>query len=583
MISNKSVAPNPSNVKTNALLRVVLYLRCSTNEQKLKGTSIKGQLINLKRYCQLYGWQIVKIYADEGFTGGNDNRPQYRLLFHDAANNEFDTVVVWKLDRFSRKQRNLLNGLETLKELGIKFVSASENLDTSTAHGQFAVGMLGTMAEFERDTIAERTREAHEIRVNQGNWGSGKPPLGYRWLKAEKRFEIIEDEAKIVLLIFNLYAYQEMGMVQVTHHLTGEGYSRGSKPWNFRTIHEILHQSAYAGRHRLGIIFPPIITQELWNKTQTRLKEARKVRQDPRGWLLQGLVTCGECGRTLSCESIWHHNYVCRGRYKDTNRENICTMPRFRRDWLEDNVMNELYRALSDNDCIKIAVNNARDELLDRRQSISKASGYIDAKLEAITGKKERLAIVFADGALSEPVYRKQITSLKQQETELAKRRENLDPYAQVEMAEIEQQIKLFTTHLTTNFSDFAWWCQVEEHLFSETLKECNLADSHRFCKEEDTQAFIDRLDEKEQQVFIDRFEKNGIKYTRSLLRLLRVQVIAYNDRVILRGLLSPRALTIVKNEFQPEFVTEGIPELNATELCHVFNYPAKTERKTVN
>lgn len=116
----------------------------------------------------------------------------------------------------------------------------------------------------------------------------------------------------------------------------------------------------------------------------------------------------------------------------------------------------------------------------------------------------------------------------------------------------------------------------MEEHLFSETLKECNLADSHRFCREEDPQTFIDRLDEKEQQVFIDRLEKNGIKYTRNLLRLLRVRIIAYNDRVILRGLLSPRVLTVAKDEFQSERVTENIPKLNVAELCQVFNYPSK-------
>jgi hypothetical protein len=233
--------------------------------------------------------------------------------------------------------------------------------------------------------------------------------------------------------------------------------------------------------------------------------------------------------------------------------------------------MNELYGALFDNGCIKIAVNNARDELLDRRQSISKASGHIDAKLEAISGKKERLAIVFADGALSEPEYRKQITGLKHQETELAKRRENLDPYAQAEMAEIEQQIQWLTGKSSDDEYDIAWWMQVIDHLFAETRKECNLPDSHRF------------RSKKEHQFFIDTLMKNEIKFKRDVLRLLRVRIIAYNDRVILRGLLSPRELTIVKNEFQPEFVTESIPELNATELCHVFNSPAKTERKALN
>jgi DNA invertase Pin-like site-specific DNA recombinase len=116
------------------------------------------QLRELREYCERRGWQITETYTDAGVSGSKDSRPALNRLMADAHRRRFDAVLVWKLDRFGRSLRHLVNALADFEALGIAFVSLRDNLDLSTPSGRLMFQIIGAMAEFERALIQERVR-----------------------------------------------------------------------------------------------------------------------------------------------------------------------------------------------------------------------------------------------------------------------------------------------------------------------------------------------------------------------------------------------------------------------------------------
>jgi DNA invertase Pin-like site-specific DNA recombinase len=112
----------------------------------------------LEEYAQRRGWEVAGCYVDNGISGSKESRPELDRLMADAHRTCFDTVAVWKSDRFPRSVSHLLRALETFKALGIDFVSLSEQVDSDTPTGKMVFTVLGAVAELERSLIAERVR-----------------------------------------------------------------------------------------------------------------------------------------------------------------------------------------------------------------------------------------------------------------------------------------------------------------------------------------------------------------------------------------------------------------------------------------
>src|SRR6266568_1765802 len=104
------------------------------------------------------GWEIIDEYTDHGISGSRESRPQLNRLMGDAQQRKFDAVLVWKVDRFGRSLRHLVNALAELGALGVAFISLRDNLDLSTPSGRLMFAVIGAMAEFERSLIQERVR-----------------------------------------------------------------------------------------------------------------------------------------------------------------------------------------------------------------------------------------------------------------------------------------------------------------------------------------------------------------------------------------------------------------------------------------
>lgn len=135
-------------------MRTAIYARVST----LNGQDPEMQLREMREYVARRSWEIIDEYTDHGISGSRESRPALNRLMADAQQRKFDAVLVWKVDRFGRSLRHLVNALAELGALGVAFVSLRDNLDLSTPSGRLMFAVIGAMAEFERSLIQERVK-----------------------------------------------------------------------------------------------------------------------------------------------------------------------------------------------------------------------------------------------------------------------------------------------------------------------------------------------------------------------------------------------------------------------------------------
>jgi len=201
--------------------RAALYLRVSTTEQaKEDHYGIPIQEEKCKAYCGLldYSYDEASIYKDEGVSGALpvEERPALNRLLQDARDGKIDVVVVKALDRLSRNLRILLNVIHELEGLDVKLVSVLEQFNTTTAMGKSQVNMMGTFAQWERDTITERMQGGRKRAAQDGKWVWGSPPYGYR-LKGEKKKKLViyKEEAKWVQSFFSWLVDEKLSLTGI--------------------------------------------------------------------------------------------------------------------------------------------------------------------------------------------------------------------------------------------------------------------------------------------------------------------------------------------------------------------------------
>ena len=161
-------------------IRAAGYIRVSTDEQVSDGLSLSCQESRIRAYAESQNWIIVNIYREEGISGKTLERPQLKRMLADIKDNSFDIVLVYKVDRLTRRQKDLWYILEDIFEPhGVGFKSVIEPFDTTTAQGKAFLGMLGVFAQLERDTISERTKDSLKDKRTNGKW-VGRPPFGFK-------------------------------------------------------------------------------------------------------------------------------------------------------------------------------------------------------------------------------------------------------------------------------------------------------------------------------------------------------------------------------------------------------------------
>jgi len=157
-----------------------IYIRVSTEEQVLQGISLSAQEEALQNYAKALGYEILKIYRDEGKSAKDiKGRPEMLKLLADAEVKKFQAIFIYKLDRFSRSLIDLINTIEKLKKWGVDFVSLQDKIETTSANGKFMFHIISAMAEFERNVTGERTKFSMDKKARDGFLVS-RAPFGYK-------------------------------------------------------------------------------------------------------------------------------------------------------------------------------------------------------------------------------------------------------------------------------------------------------------------------------------------------------------------------------------------------------------------
>ena len=290
--------------------KVALYVRVSTTSQMEEGYSIEEQKAKLESYCDIKDWHIYKVYTDGGFSGSTTERPALEQLIKDAQSKLFDTVLVYKLDRLSRSQKDTLYLIEDIfLKNNIEFVSLLENFDTSTPFGRAVIGLLSVFAQLEREQIKERMQLGKLGRAKAGKsmmWA--KTSYGYDYNKDTGSMTVNEYEALAVKEIFTSYL-AGMSITKLRDKINEE-YPK-QPAWSYRTIRGILANPVYCGLNQYkGQTFQgthkAIISLVDFEQTQKELAKRQQTARElsnPRPfqakYMLSGLAQCGYCHAPL--------------------------------------------------------------------------------------------------------------------------------------------------------------------------------------------------------------------------------------------------------------------------------------------
>lgn len=326
------------------------YVRVST-ENQLENYSIDEQISRLNAYCTAKDMLLLKIYTDGGYSGGNTDRPALKQMLEDIKTVKVDAILVYKLDRLSRSQKDTLTLIEdSFLAHGVDFISINENFDTSTPFGRAMIGILSVFAQLEKDQITERFTMGRIGRSKAGYFhGGGNSPYGYTYSDGE--LIINYAEAENVKKIYSLFLSGK-SINAICHEMklsVGGGWT-ATKVRNILTnviyIGKVkFAKSEYEGKHER------IIDDRTFNAVQSLLhspeRESAKTsaQKSPfrAGYLLSSLIYCGRCGARYSAN---HGYYRCYSRAKSSQRfikDPNCKNDNWKIDELDNLIVSEIY------------------------------------------------------------------------------------------------------------------------------------------------------------------------------------------------------------------------------------------------
>jgi site-specific DNA recombinase len=456
---------------------VSIYIRVSTEDQAKEGYSLEVQREYLESFANREGFEVFKIYCDDGISAYSTRRPALQELLQDAKAKKFDLVLVYKIDRFSRNLKDLLNLVDELSNSGVAFKSATEPFDTSTSAGKLMFQQLGSFAEFERNRLAERVFPGMVKGVQLGNWqGARYAPYGYIYNKSVKLLEVDEKTAKVVKIIFEM-ALAEKSIRCITEYLIRKGYrNRNGNIFSTKLIGDILKNRIYTGkliwnkkhydknqRTAKGYKYirnssdkvvisegkhTALVNEADFEKVQELLKHRRRERkQKVSDYPLSGILYCAKCNHKYQgLSSISNHRtgekkrwYRCAGPYRSFVR---CKNKSVKAEDIEPKVaviLDQLLRSKS----LKQSRWTTGTDVMDSRfrgndkvgTKISKVElEKIKNKLTINRSKQSKLTDAYLESLISEEVFKAKNGHLRIEEEDLGKR------IALQELREVERE-----------------------------------------------------------------------------------------------------------------------------------------------
>jgi site-specific DNA recombinase len=223
-------------------MKTIGYVRVSTDEQAREGISLEAQKAKIAAYCELNDLELVQIIEDAGKSGKDLNREGIQTLMCEIKAHRVDAVVVYKLDRLSRRVRDTLSLMDLIEKKNLAFHSITERIDTKSAMGKFFLNIMASMNQWERDAISERTKDALQHKISK-NERAGQIPYG--WTLAEDGKTLLPNdlEQEAITLIQRLHG-KGYTLRAICVELAKEGHKSTGKTWHPQTVSNILRKAA---------------------------------------------------------------------------------------------------------------------------------------------------------------------------------------------------------------------------------------------------------------------------------------------------------------------------------------------------
>lgn len=255
------------NQQNSARPLAAIYVRVSTQDQAQHGFSLDAQQDTLQNYAKAIGYDVFKIYRDEGKSAKDMNRPEMQQMLQDAKDKKFSAIFIYKLDRFSRSLKDLILTIDQLKEWNIDFVSLQDKIETTSASGKLMFHIISAFAEFERNIIGDRTKFGMEKKAKEGGFIT-RAPIGYKMF--HKQLIIDHENMDKVRNIFKSFIDSDTSLTQLAQKngMTTSG------------IIKLLCNRTYLGKIKFGEqesegTHQPLIEQDIFNKVQEKLTKMR--------------------------------------------------------------------------------------------------------------------------------------------------------------------------------------------------------------------------------------------------------------------------------------------------------------------
>lgn len=415
-------------------MRVALYPRVSGHEQE-DNYSIPEQIERMKKYCEARDWQVYKIYTDAGFSGGSLDRPGLQEIIKDCEKDVFDMVLVYKLDRLSRKQKDVLYLVEDVfDQHGIFFSSMTENFDTSTPFGKAILGILAVFAQLEREQIRERTMMGKQARAEEGRWhGGSTQPIGYDYSVEDDMLYINDYEAMQIREIVDLFL-KDTPIKTIVRMMTQKGFKHKHGEWEAKTVRRMLTNPVYIGmlQSKNGIyqgIHDPILDKDTFDEVQVLMQERKEKYggiDQSYSSLLGGFLYCKKCGAkySKSTNGGGRYYYSCYSRNKKMKsmiKDPNCKNKTYRMLDLDTAIINEITQLSFDTDYVdEVRENKPVNDVNAKIKTISK-------EIEGITSQISNLMDLYSLGSMPIEIINQKVSALNETKIALEKELESLD------------------------------------------------------------------------------------------------------------------------------------------------------------
>jgi site-specific DNA recombinase len=380
-----STAPAPV-----VMVRCAVYTRKSTEEGlNQEFNSLDAQRESAEAYIasqRAEGWLCLpERFDDGGCTGANLDRPALQRLLAAIAAGQVDCVVVYKVDRLSRSLLDFARLMETFEKHQVAFVSVTQQFHTATSMGRLILNVLLSFAQFERELIAERTRDKVAATRRKGKWSGGRPLLGYDVDPGSRQLKVNKAEAVRVRVIFELFLKHE-GLAPVVRQLARRrwvhkrwtnraGQVCGGQPFTKVSLDRLLRNVTYVGQVRYqDQVYPgehsALVGAELWQRVQALLRRNGRRERTPvqshSAALLQGLLRCVPCGGAMVPAHTRRQNgkrygyYVCSAAQK--HGWDICPTKSVAAATIEQVVVEQIRSLGRDPEALRALVGQISDE-----------------------------------------------------------------------------------------------------------------------------------------------------------------------------------------------------------------------------